>query len=1464
MEQISDELYQALKQEYANPFSKRFDISELKKSLKDHPTKQEENILAFIEYCDYAFKGLKSNIFEVFQKLNISPNELKSLFFSAVNKYFLDTHPLLIAQMKEGGTAVEIERSAFYKYTNELGQSVDAQFIVELGGDVLNKLMQFSHEWEETITIRDFRKVSEIDTEELGKLFHIVWINTNIIINLEGSAFDIVAFENGSVHFKENDSQIKIETGLNGVHLLKKAGLLRSTNNLNEWYMPLLKVYEKERSYRKGVKSIKFQRSELEIECGKVNEFATIAKAEAEIFVFHPHFINEKLKEFDGFTLFDLIEILVLIEEIIQRITHENIVSYQELVLGEIPIKIREDHLIDFLIDCTKKPKEFILKAIETLIAPSTDYYFWRVPLVKDGDFFFFCIPVLLAPNHSLFIDKWTKIAGYSAVQKNILFKSFISKELFETERTTFQFDHKTSEDLQLSSDKFANNIIIETSEWLLLLETIVYDFPIESKEIDEVIKQLGNGTANLTDKWKIISEKGIHKPIIPLVLTNYNVLSGMVINQIGVIDLTLFKNYFFVGKYRKAVVSYDTGTPEATDSVTFPYYHNEVDFNKNLVNFLRNPPPIELITQRFCWEEISITPDFIKPAVLVDKIDHITESELIDKQIDGLTHAVNYEYFADPTEKDRSIIDASITFSLGSIFHQLAHAPYESLSKRIDAYHTLRKTKQIGFAHLVYYINESLPKFNGKQIVEKKTFDTVFYDPDTVYELLKNKGGKLSGQIRLSEFEFGNEFSTEEEKQIISLALDLLSILGARKYTDEELEGFYFPLILLKGLNHKYELSREFYAICGNFIDTLNFNHKFQRARDFCEEILVLSINRKEPFYGWGFLFKCFTTQNNQFESAIHGCIYFSSALGFSELPYDLALDVLYNSLKFFRNFRFNTLTKNVYESLKYFPLEEYDEQKVSLSYFNSLLQGPIDENPELLNEAIDYLEEKQDAIIDFGNHGITPWLAYLYNIKRLCDLKHIEYTRDFSHLLKKLEVNSDPNVLKNIRSMVLGDGLDTKTNFIQSLLNIRETRASSDYIYEIRQLQVAANNLITNSFNPIDYDGLFLAGFVLNDQTLVFDNVYLEPGTIAPSDKPKDEDFERIVNAYSDYLTKNIPLKEGQLFVWLFNHHTKVYALTISSSKELDLVMLNNWNIKSMDEWIGNLQSFYFNCEKKSYYDVGEQESDHEKLLREIGFALLNVNQEFDELLVTSSLDLSGFPANLLIQESNFIACSKPVSNVISVEWMTKFGHKIKIKHNWSSSAWLPIEDGDGTVNWGYDKISLILNDLGATIHISHYPKSEINTDVNIFLAHGALETSGFKAIYTNDEGESAILYPKAVFGSGTIAILFICNSGSAKDDFYSNSVTSFSIELLKDDYNTVIAPFWPFDVAISPIWLKEFTAVFNGGMSVSQAVYLANQKVSKYDEKSSSCYLAPQGRLAMHLYGNPNVYIENEKSS
>ena len=113
----------------------------------------------------------------------------------------------------------------------------------------------------------------------------------------------------------------------------------------------------------------------------------------------------------------------------------------------------------------------------------------------------------------------------------------------------------------------------------------------------------------------------------------------------------------------------------------------------------------------------------------------------------------------------------------------------------------------------------------------------------------------------------------------------------------------------------------------------------------------------------------------------------------------------------------------------------------------------------------------------------------------------------------------------------------------------------------------------------------------------------------------------------------------------------------------------------------------------------------------------------------MFSSSIDLTQFPSNLIIDKKDFISSKVPLTNVISAEWLIKNGNEFYLKKDFSSTAWIPIEDGDIPINSSFNKLKPILESNGTKIIESRNFIKYIDTDINIFLAHGEIGFNNFK---------------------------------------------------------------------------------------------------------------------------------------
>jgi hypothetical protein len=673
---------------------------------------------------------------------------------------------------------------------------------------------------------------------------------------------------------------------------------------------------------------------------------------------------------------------------------------------------------------------------------------------------------------------------------------------------------------------------------------------------------------------------------------------------------------------------------------------------------------------------------------------------------------------------------------------------------------------------------------------------------------------------------------------------------------SDEYFEDCFMQLAIIKGFKIKYQLDFEFYAACDNLMDALNFNNKYQRARNFGEEILTISIDENNHHYGWGILFRCFTYQNNVFEANIYGALYFTSLSTKGVIKYSIITELLYNALKFFRNFKLYDMLENINEIVSKIRLTKYDQQKFKLSYYLSSI--PIlKEKPEILDESLQYLDTTFKDIIKFEDKGIIPWLNYLYNIKRNKDAGFIEFNKPIEEKIKMLESLISSDKVDDLKSNHFGDKSSSKTKLVNSLTGVFETNTISDFKFEVKHLEVQTNILLSEAIKEKDIDSILLSGIVINDNSLTYDNKYYSQNTLVSVTPEVNKNLKNKLDNYKDHIVSSIKIKENQLFIWVFNIHKKVYALTINSEKDIIFKELSKWNYEHMDNWIRSKDEFYFDSSK--YFDISEQESRYSEVLKSLEFSNLELTNSFDEILFTSSIELSEFPTNLIINNEDFISSQTSITNVISPEWYIKNGKEVILENNFSSTIWIPIDDGDIPINLSFSRFEPILKENNVDTITSRNILKQINTDVNIFLAHGELGFKSFKGIYTNHNAESAILYPKELFGQGEIAILFICNSGVSNEDFFANGVTSLCYDILNLGYKAVIAPFWRLETSIPSYWYKEFIKCFKDGYKLSNAVLLANLALADYKEEISTGFVAPEGKLAMHIYGNPNIRVK-----
>ncbi|GAB4160026.1 MAG: hypothetical protein Tsb0033_15380 [Winogradskyella sp.] len=1434
-----------------NPFSQSYNLKKVVDIIKEEDLeKVESDTLKFLLNCHKLYVDSLNSVFKAFSSLNFAKDDLIDFFFLGVNRHFINSQNSYYKQLAQKNNTesrgVDMESLSFQKFESGHGNEISIKEVFERGGDVLNLFVSVTHEWEDKA--KEHRNIGEVDGQFLFDRFGEIWMNLSQIYAFN-SFYHILRDEKGFIVAQEEDSVVKIKCSdeYKEKRTMSKIGEIREASYINEYSSYLLHLNTDSKK-EKTVIDCEISDGIVLPKVGKRNEEYKFIRF-AQYLVSSGYFENENFEHYN-IELFDIYKMLSVVEDLIKSINSKSVGLELDFSLEGIPYKIKRNTLIKTIQECINIPGESISKVLDVLTDKSETPYFWRKPFYGNAEFLYLPLPLLSAPNYRLLLESILDELQIDYNESIDRYKEYIVNEIHES-----NIDYKF-EVVEIDNTNLPNNcLLIELKDYFLIIGVFLFKkHPIETYETKEYFENLDVFSEDLLAKSEsIIEELELEKPITLAVVGNNKTFSGLKFNRIPYLDFPLLRNYFAVGEFKKARMIFKDKKvlPKVYNKIS--YYENEDEFNKNLLSFLIYPIPVFQRANKIIWREQLIFPDSIKPKLYMDNYDFIDEENLLENEISALNRALNFQFYNDTKDREDEIFNEHIQFYLTNIFNSLAFGKYDLSIYRYRISEIFQRSRIHGFSHLILYFTNTLEGLNHIKLKKDKRFKSIEYEKDSIMSLY-SKVFSEKKEIRLYDFTIDLDISKQDEKKLISLALDYLSTLRTRKYTIDEIENYLTFLCIVRAFKTKYNLDKEFYLVSSNLISALNFDNRYQQARNLSEEILLISLNDNKLYRGWGLLFLCLEQQKNVFDSTIYGCLYLTALSVETRLNYSDFVEVFYSILKFARDKPAYHLLDGVFDLLKSIKLDDYDVQKVHLSYYLSIFNKRQESLNEIVAESIDFFRDNSKKIIKYKDNGVFPWLNYFYNLVRFKNEGIISNEFEFSDIIEELEKNLSEESKEHLQGLHFAKN-DVKEAYINSLKNILLTYSYQDFIYEIQNLELVANHLIKFGVDNNDFDSVLLSGFVFNDITLTYDNTYVDKGTKIEFNLNNDIEFKHL-SSYSDYIKDKILLREGQLLLYLFDFKHLVYGLTFNDKKEMEILKIPKWNLSEMNEWLKKKNKFYY--DSKNYFDLNAQEEGYKETLNQLMFSAVSFNSEFKELLIATNLNLSKFPHNLILSNGDFVASNKFISNIMSVEWFIGNNQEQILDKEYTRTSWIPIEDGDPDINFAYDKLTPVFDNYDINVLTKSVPDESISTDLNIFLAHGELNQLGFKAIYKSDGVNSAVIENKQLIGSGEVAILFICNSGVINEDLFSNSVISLVHEVILSGYKAVIAPCWSLETSIPSFWLDEFLKSFNQGDYISESVFKANNKLAEYKDEISNAFYVPQGRLAMHLFGNPNIRV------
>lgn len=704
--------------------------------------------------------------------------------------------------------------------------------------------------------------------------------------------------------------------------------------------------------------------------------------------------------------------------------------------------------------------------------------------------------------------------------------------------------------------------------------------------------------------------------------------------------------------------------------------------------------------------------------------------------------------------------------------------------------------------------------------------------------------------RISESNINFGN-FTHKEIREGISILIS--SLQGDSKnieWTADQGQRHMQQLIILKSLLSSLGAIEHFYFSVSMFLDRLNSSEYFQAARDVAEEIIIASF--KDNCSELGFLnsYHCYSRQGS-----IHAAILYVNMSLYIVDRYEKPLldkylqEIIWETIKYFRNTKIHPLAIKIYENIpKSLQFSNYERRAIDNSYFSSLMLTKDEKLPEKI---LDYLHKEREDIFRAGINEALPWLMILHNMKRLYPDANFSST-GLGYYLNIFETIVPKQSVEKYINIINGSSFHNKEYLKSSLFKLNETRNESDIVYDTNHAMTIANRLIEDSFKEHDEEAVLLAMILKSDFSLIFQSK--ETSAFRPFELPIS-DLQNSYSLYADHeqLIKNLSSSGRELVVWLAVTEGKVFQLSLINRK----VIFSDLTSFKWDAFHDLKQSNYFSC--LSFHDtikdtfgvrkVSKEEhlSQQHEIKRKIAFSKLSSVENSCELLIVKDMELARFPHNLMLDEGgNFIHSSKPIANILSTEWYLSCTSDNIINNGLTKSIWIPTESGDFTLNKLHDSLKPELKKHQFKVFNQIDMLSPLSSDLNIVCSHGDKDIASSQVIYP---GESPLENLEKIIGSGRILIFFVCHSGSYKNEYFRNNITSLVKTYITLGYKAVVAPFWSLHIDIPKIWLSTFILSLYEGLSINYSVFKANQSVAEE-------YQTPAAWACMHLYGNPHL--------
>ncbi|MDA1634478.1 hypothetical protein PDK11_16620 [Bacillus cereus] len=634
-----------------NPFNDGFNYREIDSQIKTG-NEPDKSIASNTEVFNMYFKEMYKNLGGIVENYSISSEVLMRYFISVANNDYLVLKKSFREQMKdeqylENISSMKVPSPS--KHFGDMNVIASLETIVDTLNIIINYLRFFpdkgnNESIEESNIIRDVLKTYKF---------------SNVYYNIK-NAYDIALWEEGYIEEEQGNLYIKYIDKQYPINI--KIGNFRQQKNIFNYLVTLGKMLDASATKLLGYsraeifkKSLMGKRKPVAINTISINLKGIISytlttdkklvklndymkQGQASITAYYPHIKDIKLPKLNNLTINDLLVLLSQLNELIMRIEEMDI-DLEKTNSKQLAFRIQEKNLMKYFLQTTFYSEKDI-RAFLSLVAADgkseTRLSLWKTPLIKYRNTYYICISALIAPNFLYLIDEWLEQGGYGVEleERGGLFEDYV-KEITN--------NHLMEKKIPFSipkMDKFYNeknkyeeiDLIISFKDLLIVAELKNIKYPMEPRDYHNSLKRLREGAEQVKRKADFLmrnqkcftKELGniTKKKILPLVLTNFSIFSGIKFDGIAVIDLMLLESYVGSGEFTRVKLELLENQTTLTEQEVIKYYKDSNEFIANFSKFVNSPFPLQELKNKAYVEDKVITLETASPQIFLEIAD--------------------------------------------------------------------------------------------------------------------------------------------------------------------------------------------------------------------------------------------------------------------------------------------------------------------------------------------------------------------------------------------------------------------------------------------------------------------------------------------------------------------------------------------------------------------------------------------------------------------------------------------------------------------------------------------------------------------------------------------------------------------------------------------------------------------------------------------------------------------------